>query len=73
MALKTTLEKLEEVQAAISAVEVAQEQSEDGGGRILRARYDLLVDREEKLLARYQKEQGIGGPAINHGIPRREY
>ena len=42
MALKTTLEELEEVQAAISEVLTSQEQSEDGGGRIVRARLEVL-------------------------------
>ncbi|MFC1823133.1 hypothetical protein ACFL9T_10580 [Thermodesulfobacteriota bacterium] len=45
MAVKTTLEQLEEVQAAITQVMTSQEL---GGseGRILRARLDYLTDRE---------------------------
>ena len=71
MALKTTLEQLEEVQAAITAVMTSQ-QLTHSGGTVVRAQLQALQDREEKLLARYRIEQGIGGPTVNVGILRRE-
>jgi len=72
MALKTTLEQLEEVQAAISEVLVSQEL---GGpnGKVVRARLAELEAREMRLTARYKAEQGTGGFAINIGIPKRSY
>lgn len=72
MALKTTLQQLEEVQAAISAVMLNQSYTM-GGRSLTRANLAALQDREEKLLARYKGEQGTGGPAICIGIPRRDY
>lgn len=73
MALKTTLEQLEEVQAAISAVMTSQEQTQPGdGGSVRRADLAKLEAREEKLLSRYRAEQGTGGPALNQVIMRRE-
>jgi len=74
MAVKTTLEQLEEVQAAITEVMTSQEHDLGGeAGRIRRANLAALERREEKLLARYRAEQGTGGPAINVGVPRRDY
>ncbi|HSV27262.1 MAG TPA: hypothetical protein VLH60_05155 [Sedimentisphaerales bacterium] len=72
MAIKTTLEQLEEVQAAISAVMTGQAYS-IAGRNITRANLAELTKREEMLLSRYKREQGTGGPAINIGIPRRNY
>jgi len=72
MALKTTLQQLEEVQAAISAVMLNQTYT-IGGFTYTRANLDALQRREDKLLARYRAEQGTGGLAINIGIPRRDY
>ena len=72
MAVKTTLEQLEEVQAAITEVMTSQEMS-GAAGRVVRAQLAALEKREDKLLARYRAEEGTGGPAINVGIPRREY
>lgn len=68
MAIKTTLEELEEVQAAITKVRHAQ-----SGGRgdktLQRANLAELWKEQEILLARYKAEQGTGGiPAINIGI-----
>lgn len=71
MAIKTTLEQLEEVQAAITAVMSGQAYS-IGGRSLTRVNLNWLNDREEKLLQRYNREQGIGGPAINIGISRRD-
>ena len=71
MAIKTTLEQLEEVQAAITAVMSGQAYS-IGGRSLTRVNLNWLNDREEKLLQRYKREQGTGGPAINIGISRRD-
>jgi DNA-binding IclR family transcriptional regulator len=70
MALKTTLEQLEEVQAAISAVMAGQAYSMDGTS-MTKADLAALEAREEKLLSRYRTEQGQGGPCINIGMVRR--
>ena len=71
MALKTTLEQLEEVQAAITAVMSGQDVSIDGK-RLSRANLGELSKREEILLARYRSEQGIGGPVLSRGLKARE-
>ena len=57
MALKTTLEQLEEVQDAITEVMTSQEL---GGpnARVVRANLDALEAREKRLLAKYQAESG---------------
>ncbi len=70
MAIKTTLEQLEEVQEAISAVMLGQEYSMSNR-RLTRANLADLEAREEKLLARYRAETGTGCPAINVGLMRR--
>lgn len=72
MALKTTLEQLEELQAAITKVIAGQEVTIDGM-RITRANLKDMTDRETMLLARYKNERGTGGMTINVGIPRRDY
>lgn len=72
MAVKTTLEQLEEVQTAITAVMVGQAYS-IAGRSLSRANLSDLESREEKLLARYKQEQGSGGLTVNIAIPRREY
>jgi hypothetical protein len=71
MALKTTLEQLEEVQTAISAVMSGQSYS-IGGRSLTRADLKALMEREEVLLRRYKAEIGVGGPARNHGIIKRD-
>jgi len=73
MAVKTTLEQLEEVQAAIT--KVMRSQSAGIGDKTLsRARLDMLTASEEMLIKRYNAEQGTGGvPAFNTGIPKRLY
>jgi len=71
MAIKTTLEQIEEVQTAISAVMNGQEVAMPGGKRLTLADLSALERREERLLARYRREQGTG-LAINYGIPRRD-
>ena len=63
MAIKTTLEHLEEVQAAITKIMTAQDVSM-GDKRVMYARLDFLQKREDALLARYKTEQagsGAGG------------
>jgi len=70
MALKTTLEQLEEVQTTISNVMNGQEVLA-AGKRLTLADLSALEKREEKLLARYNREQGRG-LSINYGIPRRD-
>jgi hypothetical protein len=72
MAIKTTLEQIEEVQAAISAVMSGQSYTMDGRA-LNRADLRSLTERETMLLDRHKRERGTGGPAINRVIPRREY
>jgi hypothetical protein len=72
MALKTTLEQLEETQTAISAVCLGQSATIDGV-QLTRANLKDLEAREEKLLIRYRNEQNTGGMTLVQGIPRRDY
>lgn len=57
LAVKTTQQQLEEVQAAITAVLAAQQYS-IGGRVVTRANLADLEKREEKLLQRLASEQG---------------
>jgi hypothetical protein len=59
MAVKTTLEQLEEVQSAITACLTSQELS-GPHGTVVRARLEALHAREEVLLKRYYEEQASG-------------
>lgn len=70
MAVKTTLEQLEEVQAAITAVMSGQEVSLSGK-RWRAADLDALNKREEMLLARYHRENGGGLTSVT-GIIKRD-
>jgi hypothetical protein len=70
MAVKTTLEQLEEVQTAISRVMKGQDVS-IAGKRWTLADLEALNRREDQLLKRYKSETGTGGPAVNTGIMRR--
>jgi hypothetical protein len=70
MAIKTTLEQIEEVQAAISSVMNGQEVSV-GGKRWRQADLDMLSKREETLLARYHRESGRGLTSVT-GIVKRD-
>lgn len=64
MAVKTTQEQLEEVQDAITALMTgAQSYTIAGGMSVTRADLAALNQREEVLLARYQREQG-GRPRV---------
>ena len=69
MAIKTTLEQIEEVQAAITKVMSGQEASLDGK-RVRYADLEALERREERLLMRYRREQG-SGPPVTTGIIAR--
>jgi hypothetical protein len=70
MAIKTTLEQIEEVQAAITSVMAGQDITINGK-RLTRANLKDLEARETNLLARYQIETGTGGIAVNTGCIRR--
>lgn len=71
MAIKTTLEQLEEVQTAISHVMNGQQVSIAGKNHTM-ADLTALSRREEILLRRYEIENNTGGPSINSGITRRD-
>jgi len=60
MAVKTTLEQLEEVQAAITACMVGQEVW-IAGKRLRNPDLTALQAREDILLARYKTENATGG------------
>ena len=70
MAIKTTLEQIEEVQTTISNVMEGQEVRLPGGKSLTLADLGALERREERLLARYKQESGQG-LTRNYGIPRR--
>lgn len=59
MALKTTLEQLEEVQAAITQVMKGQSGNWDGKA-VTMADLSALTARETTLLSRYNNSQGAG-------------
>lgn len=67
MPVKTTLEQLEEVQSAISAVMAGQAYSL-AGRALTRANLADLTKREETLLARYNRETR-GGIATKFVTP----
>ena len=70
MAVKSTLEQLEEVQAAISAVMDGQEVSV-GGKRRRMADLEMLGRREQLLLQRYRQESGRGLVSVT-GLVKRD-
>lgn len=67
MAVKTTLEQLEEVQTAISAILAGGQDVTIAGKRLAYADLAALGRREEQLLARYKAESasGAGGGFAN--------
>ncbi len=69
MAIKTTAEQLEEVQAAIEQVLASQEMGA-GGDRVRRPDLAVLYAREDVLTRRLAAERGAGVPAFNVGIKR---
>ncbi|MEN6623616.1 MAG: peptidylprolyl isomerase [Smithella sp.] len=71
MAIKTTIEQLEEVQAAISSV-MSGQGYEINGRRLTRANLKELTERETMLLSRYRQESGSHGATINIGTLRRD-
>ncbi len=73
MAIKTTLEQLEEVQAAISALMTEGQSATIDGNTVEMANLPAMERREQTLLARYRTEQGTGGPVVVHQVPRRDY
>lgn len=71
MPVKTTLEQLEEVQAAITKILEGGQDVSHADKRITYARLSALQEREDVLLRRYQAETGSGGSARNTGMVRR--
>jgi len=71
MALKTTLEQIEEVQAAITSV-MSGQSGTWGDKSVTMADLNALNMRESMLLKRYKQETGIGGLKINQGIIKRD-
>ena len=67
MAVKTTAQQLEEVQAAITAAQLSQAMG-SGTDRIDRPDLKVLYEREDVLLKRLAAETGSANPAINTGI-----
>lgn len=61
MAVKTTLERLEQVQAAIAATEQAQRYTMGQDVEVLKAKLEVLYAQESKLLAAYNRQQRSGG------------
>jgi hypothetical protein len=57
VAIKTILEQLESVQAAIAIIEEGSQEYQIGGRRATRADLKTLYDREAQLKADYQEEQ----------------
>jgi len=57
MALKSTLEQLESVQAAIEAIEGGAESYMLGDVRVNKGKLDDLYEREKRLQIKYNREQ----------------
>ncbi len=87
MAIKTTLEQIEEVQTALAEVQasmsaitsgsqsysVGDRRKDSAAYQALVEREKVLMDRLDVLTIRYRREQGRGGLSVNIGIPRRDY
>jgi hypothetical protein len=71
LAVKTTLEQLEEVQAAITKIVSGGQDLAISDKRLIRARLEALSKREEMLLKRYNAEQGEGAGARSVGLVKR--
>lgn len=69
MAIKSTIQQIEDIQAAIEQALASQEMG-GGGDRIRRPDIDALFRQEARLLARYETETGKRRPAFNTGILR---
>ncbi len=61
MALLTTLQKLESVQTAITAIEEGSQAYSRSGRSLTRADLAALYVREERLLRQYNAETGKSG------------
>jgi len=70
MALKTTLERLEELETAMTLCLKAQS-SGYGDKSHFMVRYRDLSAEYERLKRQYASEQGTGGISLNSGIMRR--
>ena len=65
MAIKTTLEQIEELDEAITATLAALKTAGPGGDAVERNRYESLVKERSRLLSQHLKETGSGGPTFN--------
>ena len=72
MAIKTPLEKVEEVQAAITRV-LGGQRVTIGNKTFVEADLEVLQKMEREYLREYRASQGVGGIAITVGTPRRDY
>lgn len=71
MTIKTTAERLSEVDDAISQVLEAQ-MAGQGDKQLLRARLKDLADLRNQINAQYQAERGTGGISFNTGLIYRD-
>ena len=71
LAVKTTLEQLEEVQTAISAILTGGQSTNWSDKGLTRASLSELRKMESDLKRQYNAESGTGGNAINYGYPKR--
>ena len=69
MAIKTYLEQLEEVQAAISAVLTGAQQYSYEGRQITRAHLGALWDQETRLRMMVKREADGGGISVYGATP----
>jgi len=58
MPLKTTLEQLEEIQTALTAVRLGAQSYMMGDIKVTKANQKHLQDEEKRLLAKYYRETG---------------
>ena len=70
MAIKTTLQQIEDVQEAITQSEASLEMAGPGGDRVVRNRLDVLYKRLDFLKDRYRREKNTGGPVATVGYMR---
>lgn len=67
MAIKTLVERIEEVQAAISEVMTSQELTTQAG-TVARARLDFLTAYERKLLDQYELQQAMSSGGFRNKV-----
>ena len=70
MAIKTYEQQLEEVQAAISAIEGGAQSYSIGGRSLARADLKTLYEREKQLRSDVAREKR-GGMPVKRGVPQR--